>query len=54
MKSYFRYITDKGIANLDHYSYSGVDNSFCAKHFLKNWWNFALEYVPLWLALDIR
>ncbi|GAM28629.1 hypothetical protein SAMD00019534_118050 [Acytostelium subglobosum LB1] len=54
MQSYFRYITDKGIANLEHYSYSGVDNSFCAKHFLKHWWNFGVERLtPIWLAPNL-
>eukprot|EP01132_Coremiostelium_polycephalum_P001515 gene1515-1907_t len=53
MTTYFKYISEKGIANLAHYSYSGVDNSFCGKHFLKHWWNYAVEYTPLWLAPNV-
>lgn len=53
MSRFFRYITDKGIANLAHYSYSGVDNSFCGKLFLKHWWNYCVEFTPLWLAPNI-
>lgn len=53
MAQYFKYISEKGIANLAHYSYSGVDNSFCAKHFLKHWWNYCVEFTPLWLAPNL-
>ncbi|EGG14162.1 CDP-alcohol phosphatidyltransferase [Cavenderia fasciculata] len=51
MSHYFKYISEKGIANLAHYHYSGVDNSWCGTHFLKYWWTYAVEHLtPLWLA----
>ncbi|EGC36616.1 hypothetical protein DICPUDRAFT_94272 [Dictyostelium purpureum] len=53
MSQYFKYVTEKGIANLSNYHYSGVDNSFCGNKFLKHWWNYCVEFTPLWLAPNV-
>ncbi|KAN0053274.1 hypothetical protein ACTA71_009723 [Dictyostelium dimigraforme] len=53
MSKYFKYISEKGIANLANYHYSGVDNSFCGNKFLKHWWNYCVNFTPLWLAPNI-
>ncbi|KAM9982679.1 hypothetical protein ACTFIZ_007210 [Dictyostelium cf. discoideum] len=53
MSKYFKYISEKGITNLANYHYSGVDNSFCGNKFLKHWWNYCVNFTPLWLAPNI-
>lgn len=47
------YITPQGVANLGNYGYSGVDNSLLVKYVMKHYWNFLVEYLPLWLAPNV-
>jgi ethanolaminephosphotransferase len=44
------YVSQRGLANLHTYKYSGVDNSLVAKHIMQPFWAKAVNLLPLWMA----
>jgi len=47
------YISSQGLANLGNYAYSGVDHSLLVKFVLKHYWNYLVEFLPVWLAPNV-
>eukprot|EP01114_Cavostelium_apophysatum_P021151 TRINITY_DN7294_c0_g1_i1.p1 TRINITY_DN7294_c0_g1~~TRINITY_DN7294_c0_g1_i1.p1 ORF type:complete len:385 (+),score=11.73 TRINITY_DN7294_c0_g1_i1:141-1295(+) len=47
------YITPQGAANLATYAYSGQDKSLIANYILKHFWNWAVEFIPTWVAPNV-
>lgn len=48
-----KYVSDKGIENLQLYKYSGVENSLCARLFMNDFWEFVVSKVPTWIAPNV-
>mmetsp|Transcript_24532 Transcript_24532/g.40359 ORF Transcript_24532/g.40359 Transcript_24532/m.40359 type:complete len:392 (+) Transcript_24532:177-1352(+) len=44
------YISQRGLQNLHSYKYKGVDLSPITKYILQPYWEWALRFVPLWVA----
>eukprot|EP01111_Echinosteliopsis_oligospora_P003002 TRINITY_DN14834_c0_g1_i1.p1 TRINITY_DN14834_c0_g1~~TRINITY_DN14834_c0_g1_i1.p1 ORF type:complete len:376 (+),score=91.83 TRINITY_DN14834_c0_g1_i1:81-1208(+) len=47
------YVTQKGLKNLEHYHYSGVDNSLIAKYIMQPFWNSVVHFLPAWMAPNL-
>jgi phosphatidylglycerophosphate synthase len=45
--------TPQEIDNAKHYKYNGADDSILAKLFLRTFWNWAIEFVPMWVAPNL-
>lgn len=43
------YIGAHGVAALQRYKYSGVDNSYLAKYVLQPFWSRFVNFFPLWM-----
>jgi len=50
---YGGYITPQGVSNLGLYAYSGVDNSLVVAYVLKHFWNWLIEFFPMWMAPNV-
>lgn len=46
----FNPFTEEDIANAKLYKYNGTDDSICCKLFLRRYWNWLIEFVPLNIA----
>jgi ethanolaminephosphotransferase len=49
----YKFITDKGLAALAHYKYTGEDYSILVKLFLRSFWNWLIEFVPMFIAPNL-
>ncbi|KAM3419523.1 hypothetical protein BST61_g2866 [Cercospora zeina] len=43
-------LSEEGLRHFKTYKYSSVDLSPISKHVLRHYWNFCVEFLPLWLA----
>jgi len=50
---FYNYIPDDKIGALSHYKYRGEDRSLLAKLFLSRYWNYCMNFVPLWIAPNL-
>eukprot|EP01133_Synstelium_polycarpum_P007237 gene7237-8413_t len=41
------------LTNLSNHKYSGIDDSILAKYVLRHWWNFCMNFVPMWIAPNL-
>eukprot|EP01091_Cochliopodium_minus_P011063 TRINITY_DN3072_c0_g1_i1.p1 TRINITY_DN3072_c0_g1~~TRINITY_DN3072_c0_g1_i1.p1 ORF type:complete len:378 (-),score=67.64 TRINITY_DN3072_c0_g1_i1:106-1239(-) len=49
----FKYISERGLKNLDNYSYHGTDESFLGNNVLCHWWNWLVLQMPITLAPNL-
>jgi phosphatidylglycerophosphate synthase len=47
------FFTPKEIENAKAYKYNGTDESIAARLFLRRYWNWAIEFVPMWVAPNL-
>ncbi|SMR52994.1 unnamed protein product [Zymoseptoria tritici ST99CH_1E4] len=43
-------LSEEGLKHFKTYKYSSVDLSPISNHILRHYWNFCVDYLPLWLA----
>jgi len=48
-----KYLSDAALKNINKHRYSGVDDSILCKYVLSYYWNFVLQYVPIWIAPNL-
>lgn len=48
----WNWIKDENLRELDNYQYTGEDLSFLVDLFLRDFWNWCIQYVPLSIAYD--
>jgi hypothetical protein len=46
----YKYIPEKGLANLANYKYHGSDKSLIANYILQRFWGRAVFWLPTWMA----
>lgn len=46
--------TEARLKPLENYRYQGVDRSPISRYILSYYWNWAVTFVPLWMAYDIH
>lgn len=46
----WNWIKEENLRELDNYQYTGEDLSFLVDLFLRDFWNWCLQYVPLSIA----
>lgn len=46
-------IPEKNLEGLRKYKYASVDNSLLSKYVLCHYWNWLVQFVPLWMAYTI-
>jgi len=44
------YISTADAARLKTYTYSGIDKSFLSRYVLSRYWNWLVQWFPLWFA----
>lgn len=48
-----KYISDKGLNNLQFYKYHGVDHSIIANHIMQPFWRWAVNFLPITMAPNL-
>lgn len=49
----WHWLSPKNLKELENYHYSGEDLSFLVELFLRDFWNWCMNYVPVWMAYEI-
>lgn len=47
-----RYLNEQALIGLRNYKYKSGEYGVL-DHIMANWWNYALEFVPLWMAPNL-
>jgi ethanolaminephosphotransferase len=47
------YLRQKALDNLKHYKYGAIDLSPLSKYILQPYWNWCVQFMPLWLAPNL-
>jgi ethanolaminephosphotransferase len=46
----WNWLSSENLKALENYAYTGIDLSFLVDLFLRDFWNWCMNFVPLWMA----